>query len=586
MEEPMTGLDVILQRAGFVLLLAAVLISCAVSGDRRAAPAGEVEAQTGNGPATDAAAAPRQELTDDLMYDILLGEIAGQRGVMDVSVPHYLQAARESRDPRVAERAMQVATFAKQYDIALQAARRWVELDGENIEARKGLTALALQVGDMDEVIRQVDYLLSTSSDPEEGYRLATAVLVHDTDKQAALDVMRRMVDHHPENAYAWMALCRMAVQAGELEQALEAVDQALVYAPGLPAAIILKAQVLVRLDRKEDATWVLRQAVAAHPEDADLHFAYGRMLLDANELEQARAQFAEVVKLEPDHIDGLYSLALLELETRQFKSGEQHLKQLLELNERQQNAYYYLGYAAREQGNDEAALEWFGKVESGDYWSQSQLSIAAILIRQDKLDEMQDHMQTLRQKNPDQSVQLYILEGQVLSDAGLTQSAYDLYTTALTANSDNEDLLYARALTAEKLGDLAAAERDMRRILANDPDNVRTQNALGYTLADKTTRYEEALVYITRAYEKTPDDPAVIDSMGWVHYRLGKLDIARQYLQQAWEMTSDSEIGAHLGEVMWQQGDYEAARKVWEQASEISPDDAVLQETLKRFNP
>jgi tetratricopeptide (TPR) repeat protein len=586
MEEPMTGLDVILQRAGFVLLLAAVLISCAVSGDRRAAPAGEVEAQTGNGPATDAAAAPRQELTDDLMYDILLGEIAGQRGVMDVSVPHYLQAARESRDPRVAERAMQVATFAKQYDIALQAARRWVELDGENIEARKGLTALALQVGDMDEVIRQVDYLLSTSSDPEEGYRLATAVLVHDTDKQAALDVMRRMVDHHPENAYAWMALCRMAVQAGELEQALEAVDQALVYAPGLPAAIILKAQVLVRLDRKEDATWVLRQAVAAHPEDADLHFAYGRMLLDANELEQARAQFAEVVKLEPDNIDGLYSLALLELETRQFKSGEQHLKQLLELNERQQNAYYYLGYAAREQGNDEAALEWFGKVESGDYWSQSQLSIAAILIRQDKLDEMQDHMQTLRQKNPDQSVQLYILEGQVLSDAGLTQSAYDLYTTALTANSDNEDLLYARALTAEKLGDLAAAERDMRRILANDPDNVRTQNALGYTLADKTTRYEEALVYITRAYEKTPDDPAVIDSMGWVHYRLGKLDIARQYLQQAWEMTSDSEIGAHLGEVMWQQGDYEAARKVWEQASEISPDDAVLQETLKRFNP
>jgi tetratricopeptide (TPR) repeat protein len=586
MEEPMTGLDVILQRAGFVLLLAAVLVSCAVSGDRRAAPASELEAQNGNGPKTDVAAAPRQELTDDLMYDILLGEIAGQRGVMDVSVPHYLQAARESRDPRVAERAMQVATFAKQYEIALQAARRWVELDSDNIEARKGLTALALQVGDMDEVIRQVDYLLSTSSDPEEGYRLATAVLVHDTDKQAALDVMRRMVDHHPENAYAWMALCRMAVQAGELEQALEAVDRALVYSPGLPAAVILKAQVLVRLDRKEDATGVLRQAVAAHPKDADLHFAYGRMLLDANELEQARAQFAEVVKLEPDNIDGLYSLALLELETRQFKSGEQHLKQLLELNERQQNVYYYLGYAAREQGDDEAALEWYSKVESGDYWNQSQLSIAAILIRQDKLDEMQDHMQTLRQKNPDQSVQLYILEGQVLSDAGLQQSAYDLYTTALTTSPDNEDLLYARALTAEKLGDLVAAEQDMRRILANDPDNVRTQNALGYTLADKTTRYEEALVYITSAYEKTPDDPAVIDSMGWVQYRLGNLDIARQYLQQAWEMTSDSEIGAHLGEVMWQQGDYEAARKVWEQASETSPDNTVLQETLKRFNP
>jgi tetratricopeptide (TPR) repeat protein len=573
------------QRTGLVLLMTAALVSCAVSGDRLAAPAAG-EPQAASNPAPAAPELPSQALTDDMMYNILLAEIAGQRGVMDVSVPHYLRAAQESRDPRVAERAMQIASFAKQYDVALQAAKRWVQLDGDNIEARKGLTALALQVGDMDEVVSQVDYLLSISTDPEEGYRLATAVLVHDTDKQAALGVMRRMVEHHPENAYAWMALCRMAVLAEELDQALEAADQALVYAPGLPAAIILKAQVLVRLDRKADATAVLRQAVAAHPYDADLHFAYGRMLLDGDELEQARVQFAEVVKLEPENIDGLYSLALLELETRQFKSGEKHLKQLLELNEREQNAYYYLGYAAREQGDDAAALAWYRKVESGDYWSQAQLRLAEILIKQDRLDEMQAHMQVLRQKNPAQADQFYLLEGQVLADAGLTQSAYDLYTTALVSSPDSEDLLYARALTAEKLGNLDAAEQDMRRILANDPDNVRTMNALGYTLADKTDRYEEALAYITSAYEKTPEDPAIIDSMGWVQYRLGNLDIARQYLQQAWEMTLDSEIGAHLGEVMWQQGEHDAARKVWEKASEIAPDNPVLQETIERFNP
>ena len=124
-----------------------------------------------------------------------------------------------------------------------------------------------------------------------------------------------------------------------------------------------------------------------------------------------------------------------------------------------------------------------------------------------------------------------------------------------------------------------------MRRILAKDPDNIRTMNALGYTLADKTDRYDEALAYISSAYEKNPDDPAIIDSMGWVQYRLGHLDMARQYLQSAWDMTGDSEIGAHLGEVMWQQGDREAARKIWEKARETSPDNAVLQETLKRFN-
>jgi len=190
-----------------------------------------------------------------------------------------------------------------------------------------------------------------------------------------------------------------------------------------------------------------------------------------------------------------------------------------------------------------------------------------------------------LRLKNPEQAVQFYLLEGQVLSDAGLQQPAYDLYTKALAENPDTEDLLYARALTAEKLGNLDAAETDMLRILANDPDNIRAMNALGYTLADKTNRYDEALAYITSAYEKTPDDPAIIDSMGWVQYRLGNLDNARRYLQQAWELTGDSEIGAHLGEVMWQQGDHEAARKVWEKATESAPDNAVLQDTLKRFN-
>jgi len=575
-----------MRRAGFVLLMTAGLVSCAVSGDRSGSPVRVEASPEGNDPVVVAEDLPRQTLTGDMMYDILLAEIAGQRGDMEVSVSHYLQAAMESRDPRVAERAMQVATFAKQYDLALRAARRWVELDGDNLDARKGLTALALQVGDKEEVIRQVDYLLSVSEDPEEGYRLATAVLVHDADKHAALEVMRRMIQHHPENPYAWMALCRIAVLAGELDQALEAADTALRYEPGLTPAIILKAQVLVRLERKEDATRLLQDAVGANPDDSNLHFAYGRMLLDAEQLDQAREQFAAVVRLEPDNADGLYSLALLELETRKFRSGEKHLKQLLELNERQENAYYYLGYAAQEQGKDGEALDWYRKVESGEYWTQAQLRVASILIKQDKLDEMQDHMRGLRQKNPDQAVQFYLLEGQVLSDTGLGGMAYDLYTEALEANPGNEDLLYARALLAEKLGQLEAAERDMRTILASDPDNTRTMNALGYTLADKTDRYEEALSLITRAYELSPEDPAITDSMGWVQYRLGNLDAARKYLQQAWDMTLDGEIGAHLGEVLWQLGDRAAARKIWEQALEVAPDNPVLQETLNRFNP
>ena len=173
-----------------------------------------------------------------------------------------------------------------------------------------------------------------------------------------------------------------------------------------------------------------------------------------------------------------------------------------------------------------------------------------------------------------------------MLSEAKLYKEAFELYGEALQTSPDNADLLYAHSLAAERLGKLEIAERDMRSILESDPDDVRTLNALGYTLADRTNRYEEALVYINRAYAQQPDDPAIIDSLGWVHYRLGNLDEARRHLQRAWDITRDSEIGAHLGEVMWAQGDHEAARAIWETSRQSSPDNPMLLEVINRYNP
>ncbi|MEN8206484.1 MAG: tetratricopeptide repeat protein [Pseudomonadota bacterium] len=577
------------RRLGLAALMGVTLVSCAVSGDKGRAQAVTV-IQNDPPPAAGAEAGqeplPQQTLTDDLMFDILLAEIAGQRGVLDTSVPHYLQAALSAQDPRVAERAVQIASFAKQYDAAEKAARRWVELDPGSVEARKALIALALHNGDKDEVITQLNYLLAISDDTEEGYSLATTILAREDDKEVALDAMQKLVAHNPDNPYAWMALSRVAVAADQLNKALEAVDKALAVSPDLPSAILLKAQILVRLERKAEATQLLAAAVDKYPENTNLHFAYGRMLLDGEDLAGARSQFAMVVKLEPDNPEGLYSLALLELETGRYKAGEKYLKQLIELDDSVQNAYYYLGYAELKQNNDAAALDWYSKVESGDYWSQAQLRIAEILVRQGNVDAMQNHMRVLRQKDPTQSVTYYLLEGQVLSDAELHKDALDLYGEALQASPDNADLLYAHSLAAERLGKLEIAERDMRRILELDPDNVRTLNALGYTLADRTNRYEEALVYINRAYAQEPDDPAIIDSLGWVHYRLGNLDEARRHLQRAWDISKDSEIGAHLGEVMWAQGDREAARAIWETSRQSSPDNPVLLEVINRYKP
>jgi Flp pilus assembly protein TadD len=588
MENLMIEVNRLTCRFGLATLIAASLLSCAATGNRSTTTEQVEDLYLPQSSAAGVEQPPlaEQSLTDDLVFDILLAEIAGQRGELKVSVPHYLQAAENARDPRVAERAVQIASFAKQYTVAERAARRWVELAPDDIEAHKALALLALHLDDTDEAIAQLDYLIKATDDPEEGYRLATALLVRDPDKDAGLATMERLIAYHPENPYAWMALSRLSVSANQLDKGLDAVNKALELSPALPDAMMLKAQILVRLERKAEATQVLKKAVSTHPDNTLLHFAYGRMLLDGEDLEGARKQFGRVVELDPKNAEGLYSLALLELETKQYKSGDQHLKQLLKLRPGEQNAYYYLGYSALEQDDSDAALQWYRKVEGGDYWTQSQLRIAEILVRQGDMDGMKNHMRSLRDMNSDQRVPLYLIEGQVLTDAGLDKEAFDLYGSALQDTPDDEELLYAHALAAEKLGKLEIAERDMRRILKNDPENTRTLNALGYTLADRTTRYEEAMSYIIRAYQKDPNDPAIIDSLGWVHFRLGNLDEAHRLLLQAWEMTGNSEIGAHLGEVLWAQGDRQGARRIWDTSLASDPENIMLLKVINRHTP
>jgi len=573
-----------------MLFTLSILTACAhFSGKQTAPPVAQAPAAKPETAASTArpSSAQQEPLTQELLYDILLGEIAGQRGRLDVSAPAYLEAALNSNDPRVSERAVQIATFGRQYDIALKAARHWLELDSNNVEARKVVTALALKLGDTDEVIAQLDRIIATSATPQEGFQLATVVLAQHADKTTALAAIEKLAARYPDNVDARLAVCRIAILAENLDRAQTAVDEALRLQPDSSQALVLKSQILIRQGNKPQALQVLEQAVARQPQSPELRLAYGRMLLDAGNLEGSREEFRAVVNLSPDNVDAIYSLALLELETGQLESGEQHLKQLLNVEDRRQSVYYYLGYAAQQRGKVEEALEWYGKVEEGDeYWTQARLRMAKLLAGEGRLDEVREEMRSLRRNNPENAVEYYLIEGQVLSDLALYQEAFALYDEALKNNPQDQDLLYAQALVAESLDRVEDAERYMRQILEQDPDNVKTLNALGYTLADRTRRYDEARQYIEKAYAQKPDDPAIIDSMGWVQYRLGNLEEARRYLQQAYDMTGDGEIGAHLGEVLWMQGDKAGARRVWQESLKNAPDDPVLKGVINRFTP
>ncbi len=527
-----------------------------------------------------------QSLTQELLFDILAGEIAGQRNRMDVSVTHYLRAAAAANDSRVAERAAHIALYGKNFRAAMQATRRWLELDPDNINAHKNLMALALKLGENEEAVTQLDYLVSVSRTDEGGFRLASSLLSAHEDRAGAFDVMEQLAARHSDNPHAHVALARIALRAEQLERADNAVEKALDLEPGLSRALILKAQIRLQQEQKEAALDILKQGVEAAPEDAGMRLAYARVLLDSEMTAEAKIQYHEIARLTPDNTDVLYALALLELDDKNRDAAIELLDRVYAAGQRMDAVRFYMGVAKLGQGHDAEALDWYQQVEWGEFWSMAKLNAAVIQLKQGKKNVVREHMQKLRLQYPEEAIRIFLIEGQAHTEARQDDHAFDVYTGALAEYPGDEELLYSRALVAGKIGRIDQAEKDMRHILRNDPMNIRALNALGYTLADRTDRYDEALEFILQAYEKKPDDPAIIDSMGWVNYRLGNFDEAVRYLKQAWEMTINGEIGAHLGEVLWMQGEQEAARDVWLKSREIAPDDPVLQKVMDRFMP
>jgi tetratricopeptide (TPR) repeat protein len=548
------------------------------------APKPEVPASAAAKPA---APAPGGEtLTAALLYDVLLGEIAGQRGQLDVSGASYLEAARQSDDPRIAERALKISVYAKQPQLALNAARRWVTLAPDNMEARQSLAVLALRAQDEEEALQQFQYILQHSEGSEDPYQSMLALLAREPDKQRALDVMQKMVAMRPGDADAHFAYARLAVHAENWALGEQEVARTLTLRPDWTQALILQAQINLKQGHGEIAREQLEAALQRNPRDADLRQAYARLLVDLDDFDAARREYKALMKTQPDNGQVVYSLALLSLEAGQLKEAHTLFEKLIELDYQAQQAYYYLGAIAEEQKDTKGAMRWYGKIEEGDHWVEVQIRMARLEAQSGDVTAARERLRRVRLAHPGETQRMFLVEGEILSQIGRNQDAFTLYSQYLENQPDDIEILYARALIAERLDRIDQAERDFLQVLAVEPDNTRALNALGYTLADRTDRYQEALVYVQQALAQTPDDPAVIDSMGWVMYRLGRLQEARDYLQKAYDMTKDSEIAAHLGEVMWAMGERDKAKALWETARKATPDDPVLDETIRRYLP
>lgn len=529
---------------------------------------------------------PAVDLDGETLYQILLGEIGGKRGHAGAAA-RLGQVAQKTRDPRLAERATLAALDARRFDEAQKSAQLWVELRPNDIEAHEALAVVWMELNRLADAQRQFETLLALDREqnsPDQGYMRVAAILSRTSNRAASLKTMQQLVQAQTRLPAAHFALALLAVRIGDLEQAQTATEQALKLRPDWEEAALFRARILVSQKDLHKAQQFYEAFLKDYPAATNFRHNYARYLIDQKLWEQARKQFLRVMADRPNDADTVFAVGLLSLQLNQLDDAEKYLRRTLVLQPQNDQARVSLGQVAEQQKQYASAARTYRDVGPGEYYFEAQLRLAVVMARQGELVKARAHLHALMPESTPQFVQRALSEEQILRDARQYPQALEVLNAAITQLPGDKDLLYARALVAEKLNMIDLAEADLRAVIKQDSKNAHALNALGYTLADHTTRYREAQELLAQALALKSDDAFILDSMGWLHYRLGNYTEAVRYLKRALELRSDAEISAHLGEVLWVMGNRKEAESVWERALRETPDNEALVDVVKKF--
>ncbi len=543
-------------------------------------------------PGAAAGAASHQQQTPSneaqAQYHILAGEVAAGRKQPQVAAEEFLKALDFVSDAALASRATMLALSANNTELSLNGARKWLKLEPTSLEAREVILRLALRTGLVDESFEQCLAIVADHpGGPDDGFRHVSLLLAQEDDHAAsALLLMERLVATQPKRSGAWHAQGLLALRFNDISLAERSAREALRLDPGSKEAPLLLTGVLVRKGDYEEADHLLETQVRNNPIEADLRLGYTRLLIEANEKGRARRQLKTVLKREAGNTDAIYMLGLLDLDEGKLDDADARFRGLSTSKDRGVDAHYYLGRIAEQRHQFEAALKEYSQVNSGQQVPDATMRRASMLGRLGRLPDARATLEQLREQYPQIAVRLYLLEGQLLSDANEFDDSLRLYSEALKQYEGDPELLYARSLVNERMKRLDDAEADLRAVLAREPADARALNALGFMLTVHGTRLDEAERLIVRALELTPQEPSVIDSMGWLRFRQGRPNEAVALLSRAYEVFPDPEVAAHFGEALWTTGERDRALLVWNKALETAPDHPVLRETVKRLLP
>ncbi|MFO1197807.1 MAG: tetratricopeptide repeat protein [Burkholderiaceae bacterium] len=536
---------------------------------------------------------PPADLTPQVMFQLLASEIAAQRGEIGSATATYLSLARQTRDPRLARRATELALAERSLDRAMQGASLWRELSPGSLLAAQTLETLLLSTGklaDAEPLVAARQARARADNGLPEFYEQLQRTLMRASDKTAAFALIERVARPDESLAEARLAVAALAAAAGQHDRAAAEASKALALKPDDETAAVTAARFVAQTPAgTAAASRLLEGYLARHPRATEARFTYARLLAGEGRNEDARKQMELALREEPDNPPILFSLAQIAYQMKQLDVAEDYLKRYVGLPETVQRdnspAYLFLAQLAEDRGRLPDAIAWLEKAGRGEQAVAATIRRALLMGKLGRVDEARELLRNTSVPTNRERAQLTAAEAQVLRDAGRPKEAFEVLDRALERLPNNPELLYDHAMAAERIDRVPVMEASLRKLIGLQPEHAHAYNALGYTFADRNIRLDEALALIEKALALSPEDPHILDSMGWVMFRLGRHDAALEYLRKAYAIRPEADVAAHLGEVLWSMGRAEDARKLWREARGREPENETLKETLARLN-
>ncbi|ESS71799.1 TPR repeat-containing protein [Methyloglobulus morosus KoM1] len=570
----------------FPVIVLVLLYGCATTNEQAATPGAAVKAVELTKPlGKKQQKESKTSIDPDVLFMLMTAEIAGQRGQYDVAMEGYLEAAKRVHDPRLTERAAMIAMYMKDGNKTNEAVSLWLKQDPNNLSARKIAALSALKAENKQQSVEQLSALLKQDPAGFEKTLFELAGALQKEDNVAFIyAVMDDLAVKHPDQASIFFIQSLLASDLKNKDLAERKIERALKLQPDWDKALILQAQLAVYGEDFKRAETLLRNASLKYPDNPKFKKMLAQVLIKSAKYEEAGEVYETLFANDPKDFESQFSLGLVHLQLDRDGKAEDIFKQLLVQADWRNQSNFYLGKIEEKRGNLENALSAFDKVTDGPFQFEAALTGISLLAKDKQYDRAEQRLKALPGKFPKQKPRIVLLRAELYSQQKQYEKAYSYLTEELSVYPDQEELLYSRALMADRMGNLGIMEADLQKILAKHPDNVEALNALGYSLADKTTRYAEAETYLLHALRLKPGEAVILDSYGWLKYRMGNRQAALDYLQKAYDKQPENEIAAHLAEVLWVSGKKEEAKKLIAKALQDAPDDSFLLHFKHKF--